>query len=186
MTARLADHRDEIERLYFEHGESYQEIADRFGKSREAVRQFLNRYFPGRTPGRTFRQGINEQERLDRETAEEEARRAEAEPCVICGDPVVRGIGGRGKHKTCSPEHSRLWASARFLLDPSLREKQRISIAQSTLRYADDRPASAVKWARKVVNGEPINTRTYTIIGSKAQAAYEEVMRIRKEKGYRP
>jgi predicted transcriptional regulator len=184
--AKLSEFKEDIARKYFEEGRSYQEIANEYGKSREAVRQFLNRHFPDREPGRKFRSALRAEDRADREAARAMERRIDAPPCVVCGDPVTRSTGGRGKRKTCSPAHSKLWARARFLLDPELREAQRQSMARSILRYRGEHKQSAVNWATKVVNGEPINSRTYVMEGSLARQAYDEVMRIRAEKGYTP
>lgn len=183
--AVLSDYKDEIEQLYFVERLTYEEIADRYGKSREAVRQFLNRHFPDRVPGREFRRVIAQEER--------EAKDVESEPdptdrpkCVICGDPISSGTGGRGGRKTCSTRHSELWSRARFLLDPVLRERQRQSMARSILRHKKSRQQTSIDWAKKIINGEPINTRTYVMPDSKAQRAYDEVMKIREEKGYHP
>jgi len=180
----LSEHKDDIARLYFEEGHSYQEIADQYGVSREAVRQFLNRYFPERKPGREFRSELRAEKREEKSEEEHQERVKDAIPCIICGDPVTRPLGGRGKRKTCSPEHSKLWSKARFLLDDELREAQRHSMARSILKYQDSHLPSAVAWATKIVNGEHINSRTYVMKGSQARLAYEEVMRIRAEKGY--
>src|SRR3954469_3788629 len=92
---QLRDHKDAIEKMYFRDGASYQEIADTYGKSREAVRQFLNREFD-RAPraGVAFRHEIQKEAK---EQAREELQAAlrEAAPlCVICGDPVLRKTGG--------------------------------------------------------------------------------------------
>lgn len=186
MTPRLADHKDEIHDLYFEQGKPMQEIGDKYGKSREAVRQFLNRHYPDRETGREFRSRLRAEERERTATEVEEAKVKDAPPCVICGEPVTRPTGGRGSRRTCSTEHSNLWAKARFLLDPELRERQRQSIARSILKFRQHKKQNEIEWALKVVNGEPINTRTYVMPGSQARKAFDEVMRIRAEKGYNP
>lgn len=179
----LSDHEQEIATLYFGEGKSYQDIADQFGVSREAVRQFLNRHFPDRVGGRTFRKELRSAEKKATEEALLEARKAGAPECAVCYDPVTRKTGGRGENRTCSAHHSELWSKARFLLNEELRERQRLSMANSILRYHESHLPSAVAWAQKVVNGEPINTRTYVRKESQARQAYEEVMQIRAERG---
>ena len=178
----LSDHKDDIARMYFGEGRSYQEIGDHFGKTREAVRQFLNRHFPGRVGGRTFRQELRNAERKRIEEKDLEIRRAIAPPCIICYKPVTRKTGGRGTNRTCCSEHSELWSKARFLLNPELRDRQRLSMARSIIKYQDFRPSSAVSWANKVVKGESINTRTYAYRDSEARRAYEKVLQIREGK----
>lgn len=179
----LSEHTDDIERMYFEQGQSYQEIGDKFGRSREAIRQFLNRHFSDKVRGRDFRSQWIAAERAESDAAEERQRVEDAPKCVICFDPVTRRTGGRGDNRTCSPEHSDLWAQARFLLDPVLREKQRQSMAKSILNHPDKHVDSAKRWAEKVRNGETIEARTYVRKDSQARRAYDEVMRIRAEKG---
>lgn len=171
----LAEHEGDIARMYFGEGESYQEIADRYGVSKEAVRQFLNRHFPNRVGGRLFRQQLA---RAEKELAKEAN---DGVSCAVCFGPVTRRTGGRGENRTCSTTHSELWAKARFLLDPVLRERQRLSIARSIIRYPDQHPDSQVRWATKLIEGKPINSKAYSRRDSEAQRAYDEVMRIRKE-----
>lgn len=175
----LAEHEKDIAQAYFGEGKSYQEIANEYGKSREAVRQFLNRHFPDRVGGRTFRRELRTAERRKEEEVSRAEREVDAPKCVVCFTPVTRKTGGRGTNRTCSPECSELWSKARFLLDPVLKERQRLSMAKSILRYPQNHVESTVQWAKKVVNGDPIETRTYVRQNSQAREAYEEVLRIR-------
>jgi len=177
----LLDHEDDIAKMYFVEGHSYQEIADVHGTSREAVRQFLNRRFPDRVDGRTFRKEFRSAERERMEAEELESRNVEAPSCVVCYKPVTRKTGGRGANRTHSSECSKLWAKARFLLDDNLRRRQRLSMAKSILKYRDNHPPSAISWANKVVSGGLINARTYVRKDSETRRAYDEVMRIRAE-----
>ena len=178
----LLDHKEDIARMYFVQGKSYQEVADEFGVTREAVRQFLNRQFPDRQRGHAFRQEFRRAERDRAKTEDLKARTVDAPPCVVCYEPVTRRTGGRGTNRTHSPECSELWSKARFLLDEGLREKQRLSMAHSILRYKESHLPSAITWANKVIKKKPINARTYIRRDSEARRAYDEVMRIRAGK----
>lgn len=178
----LSTYIDDIEQAYFVEGQSYQEIANRYGKSREAVRQFLKNYFPERSRGREFRQQRRQEDREKRETLAEEAREKAAPLCAVCYSPVLRRTGGRGPNRTCSPHHSELWSKARFLLDPELREKQRQSMARSILRYPNLHKPSSVDWAHRVIRGQPVNSGNRIHQDSQARRAYEEVLQIRKGK----
>lgn len=180
MTGKLSEHIDEIEDLYFVQQLSYQEIADKYGKTREAIRQFLNLHFPKRESGWEFRKTARAQERAVEVAAEDAFILENAPSCVICFKPVLRKTGGSGKNRTCCHEHAVLWSQARFLLDDNQREKQRKSTAKSVLRYSEDHDESERKWARQVLRGAP-RQRTYARKDSKAFHAYLEVMRIRGE-----
>lgn len=169
----------QVATMYFGEGKSYQEIAEVFGVSREAVRQFLNRRFPDRVGGRTFRQELVAADKAVAEEKDLEKRIAEAPACVVCYEPVTRRTGGRGNNRTCKPEHSDLWSRARFLLDPELRKRQRLSMANSILRHKKSHLPSSIGWAERLVEGEPINTKNYKRANSGARKAFEEVMRIR-------
>lgn len=178
----LPDYHDEIERLYFVDGKTYQEIGDRFERSREAVRQYLNRNFPDREKGTDFRHKIKVESRAKKEDKARRERQINSLPCVICGEPVLRNTGGKGIRRTCSPEHSVLWSRARFLLDDELRERQRLSMARSILKYREDHLPGAISWSLKIINGEPVNSKPQTRKDSKARLAYEEVVQIRANK----
>lgn len=179
----LADHKDDIAELYFGQGQSYQEIADRYGRSREAVRQFLNRHFPHKVRGREFRRQLVNEERIRVEAEDLEQRKVDAPLCAVCWEPVTRRTGGRGTNRTCKSEHAALWAKARFLLDDDLRKRQRVSMANSILKNRQSHSSSAVAWAQKVVSGLDTETRTYERKDSGARQAYDEVMKIRKKRG---
>lgn len=179
----LKTYKKDIHQAYFVEGQSYQQIADRYGKSREAVRQFLNNHFPEEpVKGREFRQQRRQEDREKREAALEEAREKIAPVCVVCYSPVLRKTGGRGPNRTCSPYHSELWSKARFLLDPDLRERQRQSMARSILRYPNLHKPSSVDWAHRVIGGQPVNSGNRTHQDSQARQAYEEVLQIREGK----
>lgn len=181
---RLLDYKDEIERLYFGQGLSYQEIANQYGKSREAIRQFLNRHFPERVSGKEFRSKLNNQRRSHVQQLLSE-RRAEVKGyCVICGGPVTSNYGGpRAKARTCSPEHAQLWVKARYILDPNSKQRQRISTAKSILKHEERYSESSVRWAKRVLSDGMPAKRSYNISGSEASAAYQQVLKIRQEMG---
>lgn len=180
-SVRLADHIGQISKMYFEEGRSYADIAKKYGKTREAVRQFLNKNFPDRESGKEFRTKINEQRRaVAEETAE--INRKPVGNCVICGKEVFTNYGGpRAKVRTCSPEHAKLWVTARYNLDPDFRKRQRASTARSILRNKDKYRPSSIKWAKKVLEDEMPPRRAYRLRDSQSSEAFEQVMEIRKK-----
>lgn len=185
MTAgpvRLLDYKDEIERMYFGQGFSYQEIANHYGKSREAIRQFLNRHFPERMSGKEFRAKLNNQRRTHINQLIQESRNKVTGQCIICGGNVTTNRGGpNAKARTCGPEHAQLWVKARYILDPNSKKRQRISTAKSVLKHPDRYSDSSVRWANRVLNEGMPPKRKYRINSSEASAAYNEVMKIREE-----
>lgn len=185
MTAgpvRLLDYKDEIEKMYFGQGLSYQEIANHYGKSREAIRQFLNRQFPERISGKEFRAKLNNQRQAHVRQLVKERRSEVKGECIICGGPVFDNYGGpHAKARTCSSEHAQLWVKARYILDPSSKKRQRVSTAKSVLKHPERYSESSVRWANRVLKEGMPPKRKYRINTSEASAAYEEVMRIRAE-----
>lgn len=180
-SVRLADHIEDISKMYFNEGHSYADIAQKYGKTREAVRQFLNRNFPERESGKEFRSKINEQRRIVAERKAEEARKPVGN-CVICGEEVFTNYGGpRAKVRTCSPEHAKLWVTARYNLDPEFRKRQRASTARSILRNKEKYRPSSIKWAKKVLEEEMPPRRSYRLRDSQSSEAFEQVMKIRKK-----
>lgn len=179
-SVRLADHIDEISTMYFKEGRSYGEIAEKYGKTREAVRQFLNRNFPDRESGKEFRSKINEKRRVLAEQEAEEKRKPVGN-CVICGKEVFTNYGGpRAKVRTCSPEHAKLWVTARYNLDSDFRKRQRASTARSILRHPEKYRPSSIKWAKRVLDDEMPPRRSYRLRDSQSSEAFEQVMKIRK------
>ena len=179
-SVRLADHIDEINKMYFEEGRSYADIAERYGKTREAVRQFLNKNFPGRESGKEFRSKINKKRRDKVEEAKKLSRKPVGR-CVICNEEVFTNYGGpRAKVRTCSPEHAKLWVTARYNLDSDFRKRQRASTARSILRHPDKYRESSIRWAKRVLNEDMPPRRSYRLRDSQSSEAFEEVMKIRK------
>lgn len=185
----LKFHEEDLIRLYYVEGKSYQAIGKIYGKSREAIRLALNEARPNRFAGSEFRE-FWDTVRREQDAAIKKAEFERIAPrCVICGDKVLRKTGGQGRNRTCSPEHSALWTRARFLLDPVLKQRQRISMAHSVLRNREKHATGAVTWAENILAGKlPVNQESpeSTQSNSLAQQAYREVMRIRAEKGYNP
>lgn len=180
-SVRLINHIDDISKMYFQDGRSYAEIAQKYGKTREAVRQFLNKNFPGREPGKEFRSKINQERRRVAEREAERNRRPVGN-CVICNKPVFTNYGGpKAKVRTCSPEHAKLWVAARYNLDSDFRRRQRASTARSILKHPEKYKASSVKWAKKVLEDELPPRRSYRLRDSQSSEAFEQVMMIRKK-----
>jgi len=178
----LSDAKDEVVRLYFDEGWSYQAIADLYGRSREAVRILLNRYNPDREPGVVFRQRLRDEEKKSKKVVQDQVNLREAPPCVVCFNPVTKkaAIASPHKHWTCCHEHAVLWSRARFILDDELWEQQIASTARSILRYPEEHDEGEVAWADRITSGEISPQRRFTRKGSKSQQAFEEVMGIRE------
>jgi hypothetical protein len=177
---RLWSHKDEIEQSYFVDHESYQQIANRYGKSREAIRQFLNHHFPDRPKGWELRRSFKEEERKLQKAEEDLRREKEAPPCVICYEPVLRKAGGHRDNRTCNSHHSKLWTKARYLLDEGQRNRHRESLARGYIRYSNDHTLKEIEWANDILNGKQVNPRPHR--DSQGYRAYKEVLRIRAGK----
>lgn len=182
----LAEHIAEISRMYYVEKMSYQEIGDQYGRSREAVRQLLDRSYPDRLSGREFRKELLIQQKKDRDMEELIRRLKEAVPCVICGCWVLRKTGFRGQkektNRTCSPACSKLWVDARYKLDPLSHDRQRQSNARAVLRNPDGRSNSELDWAKRVLSkNPPPPNRTYTQEGSRAAEAMEQIRKLRSK-----
>lgn len=76
--------------------------------------------------------------------------------CCIpgCGCFVLRAPNNHGTHRTCSPEHAKLWARDRVKIDKSEKIKHRLINAKSILKHQEKRPEEAVRWAKKVLEKE--------------------------------
>lgn len=180
-SVRLADHIDDISEMYFQQGQSYADIAEKYGKTREAVRQFLNKNFPDRESGKEFRNKINKKRRTIAEEKAERNRKPVGK-CVICGTEVFTNYGGpRAKVRTCSPEHAKLWVTARYNLDSDFRKRQRASTARSILKNKEKYRPSSIKWAKKVLEEAMPPRRSYRLRDSQSSEAFEQVMKIRKK-----
>src|SRR5438045_3958932 len=123
---RLADHANQIRRLYYEEKRSYAEIGSLFGEllrpdwpreqrqfSREAVRQILEASFPDRPSGLQMRKQIHQATTSNRLLRELVSLLSHAVPCPVCGYWVVRQrrdrhlADGSVSKRTCSAECSR-------------------------------------------------------------------------------
>jgi len=177
---KLEEVRDEITDLYFMQGWSYRAIGKKFGKSGEAIRQFLNREYPGRPSGKKFRKEVVAAQNKARE--EERIKQLDSgQKCAVCPNIVYKHITEKmkEKHLTCSTECSRIWSSARYRLDPEIKERHRLSQAKSILKYPENHKDSEIKWAKKLLNGEQIADRKPRYRNdSKSSQFYERALEI--------
>jgi hypothetical protein len=137
-----------------------EEVGDRYGITRERVREILVQH--GRVSGRKRLQARAE-ERLFRQFAE---RARSAVPCAVCGSWVLRRTR-TGRKKTCSSECTRLWNEVRFSIDEEERERQRYATATWVVEHADRVPANRVIHAMRVLTGDAEERGRWTISGSK-------------------
>jgi hypothetical protein len=140
-----------------------QQVGNRFRITRQRVSEILIEY-----------QGIDGSERIHArrrakqlKAANEQARNAVA--CVVCGSPVLRRAR-TGKKRTCSPECTALWNHIRYAIDQEEWEKHRLSTARWVLAHEDDLPPSRVAYARRVLAGEVVPGRRWSIPGSQVEA----------------
>lgn len=162
-----SDQRREAIAARYATGETMESIGFDYGISRERVRQLLADV--GITGAEAAAQ------RRDARALEELMRRCEsAQPCAVCGAWVL----WRRASRACSPECVVAWnnTAVRYQLDAEFREDHRRRQAKSILRHADNRTASQVAWATRMLSDTPPQrNRSYTVPGSKASEALESV-----------
>jgi hypothetical protein len=142
---RLAGQGERIVALY-RTGATLQEIGDRYGVSREAIRLVLARY------GVTRRDGGAHRRISERQVNALVRRLVNAKPCRVCGYWILRTFNG--KERTCSPECSRDWRVLRYILDPAFREAHSLAVADWMIRHPEGYPPAQVLHAMKVLLGE--------------------------------
>lgn len=173
---------DDILRMYLVDGLSYRGIARVLGKSHEWVRRYIlskrndPRYSSQLTDSSALRRR-HKPKPVEREKDDRPDK--QLPPCVICGKLVTRRVGGSGTHRTCSPEHARLWARVRFVLDEEGRQKQRLFLARSILKDPKKHSSGQINWAVGVINGRLPGKPYRPKPGSKVYEAYRQVLEIR-------
>lgn len=141
-----------------------QEIGDRFGITREAVRQQLKRWGPSDLAER--KQGVADQQKT---ATLFEQRASTATVCVTCEYWVLRG----SKYKTCSEECARLYFAVRRYLDPKHRFDQGQAMARLRLRKNPDDI-----WAKNFL-AQGFTTNRVPIWGHKTIQAIRRVAELR-------
>lgn len=138
--------RETIVRLALTGKYSQSQLANRFGVSRERVRQILH-------ADGAFRRWRELRDWLPIET-EFIARAKQAKPCVLCGCWVLR----KGT-LTCSEGCAADWPIIRYHLDPDYREKHRILAARWTAAHPDKVDLGTLRFAQRILAGEQGSAR---------------------------
>lgn len=161
-------------------GETLGEIGERYGVSRERVRQRIKRY------DETFTKDVLEARR----TVAADVRRAAAEaayaavlaergvPCVVCGAAFVpSGV----RHLTCKSACAETWVRNRHRLEGrEAQDRRRLQAAEYVLRYPERHPPSTVKrsklWVALAAAGQPLPppSRRFKVPGSMASLLLQE------------
>lgn len=169
-TPRPDADRDEAVRLYRE-GLNLRQIGERFGVTRERVRQWISER------GESVR-GLKAERPIKLDLLEQTAT------CVVCLGPVWSDRRARIKdvrNPTCSHECAELWSVARYYIDPTERQRQRVSKARAGLKRGD-LTESRRRYYERIVNGAEIRTHFQydePKEGTRARRAFDQVMRKR-------
>lgn len=140
-------------------GETLAAVGDDYGVTRESIRQRVTLAWHelGYEGSPT---NVSQSIRAGAKTFEQFARRAaKAKPCAVCGYWILRVTNG-DKTKTCSPGCAVAWrkVGVRWALDPEYRKAQQRRISQWVLAHPDKVPDYQVRYAQKILNGEPTGT----------------------------
>lgn len=145
---------------YMEPGETLRSLSKRYGLTPEGARLRILTVMPDAVERKQQQQ---RELRQQEEAAREKERVDEAQPCVVCGNPVTRG----GRALTDTPTCSMVWTSLRFHVDPERRDIHRKLVAANQL----DKGIS-VAYAKKVLNDEEVNSNgRWLVRGSRPHRA---------------
>ena len=171
-------------------GQTYQQVADDYGVTREAIRQVVAKTDRGASKaGRKARKTAREQ--AQRQAAEqriaERARHglllAGSAQCRVCLGPIPPerlGMFTDRAVKTCSKAHHDLWVLTRLHLDPAAYTRHRRSQAQGYLDHPERYPASMLAWARRVLDDPKVAAPRWAS-SPRVQAGLDEVERLREQ-----
>ncbi len=150
-------------------GQTLQRIGERFGVSRERVRQWI--VAEGQRTKSLKRERIPILELV--------APIAQCSACLgtVWGDRGKRSAGA--EKPTCSQECHEDWVIARWYLDPEERHLARIRNAKSALKHPERLSASRERYFRRLLSGAKLGTHfqyEQPKPGTKVRAAYDRVM----------
>jgi hypothetical protein len=144
-------------RLFVHEGLTMTEIGDRYGVTREYVRQCL------KARGVSSKAVFAKRRRLKRIEAGKVpldvvlAAMASAVPCAVCGGWVVRE-GPRNPSqptRTCSPECAGIWPIIRYRHNPEVHDRQRVANARRFLAHPERYTPSKLRWAERMMSDNP-------------------------------
>lgn len=138
--------------ISFQAGETLAVIGQRWGVTREWVRQILEPLISSED-----RRAIRAARVAARRAARREARLKpyleHAVPCAMCQTTVLRGQPWKYQYATCSPRCRQAFALARYYVAPEAREAQRLIQARSILRHAEKHGVIQIRHAERVLAG---------------------------------
>lgn len=157
---------------------TYQEIADRYGLTRERVRQLIKLTDPdAHTKHRALLDAAIAEREDTKRTKKLLAQMQHALDndlhCAVCGAWVICRSGGNRENAgflTCSPEHAVVWPILKTAVNT---EEHRRQMARSILNHPETTGKSPSKkpWAEAILgNSPPPKNRTYIVPGSNRAA----------------
>lgn len=158
----------EILRLYRDEGLTLREVGNRYGLSHERIRQIATAQDPG---AKETRRRLKAAKRAEQRRRELDRRLADAEPCRICGKPVLRGRN----RLTCSPSCADSWRVVRYQLDPEFHKRFRRTQARWILRNPRKHAPGQVSWARSVLTRDKEPNRRFLVPGSRTAQVLKRV-----------
>ncbi len=162
----------EIERLYSTEGLTLQEIGDRYGVTRERIRQILPR---GASDAKRVR--LRHQKRTKRFLASCQRALDDDLHCRTCGGWILRGVKRMVPPLECSTECARAFAVLRTFDD---HEHHRRQTARTYLASPEKYKASVLEWSEAMLGpNPPPPNRRYLIPGSERA---ELIAKYRPEK----
>lgn len=144
---------------------------ERFGISRERVRQCVEWYDP------TGNLRLKRERRIETEKliAILEERAKTAQPCKVCGSWILR----HPHYETCSPDCAKAWTLGRYRLSPDERQKHRLRMARTYLNNPEKYKQAHLDWAERMLSDEPPEpNRTYFYPESQITQALEKVGKV--------
>lgn len=163
--------------FYFAHPEwTLKECAEALGIKSASLSRAVAVEDPD-TSRRIARRQAAAEMKAEREMAE---KLANAIPCLVCGQLVLRGKNQR--FKTCSYKCAELWRKGRLQLSGEEHHKQRLAQARSILRSPEKYRDVQVKWAQRMLSTvPPPPNRRYEYEGSVSATAAHEARKVMRE-----
>lgn len=132
--AEVRAHRDEICDFFFaDDDRTLEDAGDKFGITRERVRQIIAKDRPGLYEQRKQRK----MGRKDVRKAEAAKKHAETHRCKVCDVGLTTD-----RWSYCSQEHYDMGVAFRYHIDPEQREKHKLAVA----RWMAENPTKVNKW----------------------------------------
>lgn len=153
------------------------DIGDRYGVTKERVRQWLAEVDPTaaerhRVAQRAAR--VAREAQAQRQEQLELARSWEAGVlCVVCEGPRPSN-----RRTTCSLRCSRLWKRARYNIDSEARDRHQLAVARHRVSHPETVSAAELEFAQRVLAGTA-GSHGRWILSDDQKAALAEVKKLR-------